>query len=908
MALNSPYYTKTQVDAKVDGLNPRIDLVENEIIETNERVYNLELEVDGIADGTGGKGYATIYDATHVDPLPEDGVLFTIDYDNEEERGVYRYDSSAVDGYTFVRPIDATGVVEEGNTEAVSGGEVFKNLPEYIKSKNLFNEEEIQYNTFINNSGVIQTAQDWDCSGLIPVEEGDYYLSGEKNRVGVGFYDESGVPVRYEAINIGLVSVQEGEYFVAFNLKSPTTADYSDIQFERGSSQTEYEPYAKNIIKKTFVEGLVETEQRSIETEQRSIESKEITDFFEKHSSTNLINPAEILYKTLLISGGGTTTGTTTADQYNTTEFIKVEPNTTYTGLRLDSSYIFRYTAFYSAPNVESYLSQITTNHSSFTTPTDGNYVRTSIYNENHAQTLVGDMTKVGLFKGNEPQWSYFGEYLNIKYPIATEAKTDESVATIADIKNISSKTGAGKISYVLSSGNLNVTNNIGTLSGKVKENRGFEGNDMFNFSPSTIKGVTVSSSDDVAPMHILNFTMGANHGYTHYHATIPTHGLTNVDIGTEFDKSGVKFYILRIVDENTVAFISQNNGTPSSPSFVALTTGNITRGEESYTVTSVQSKQLYPSIGELNKYIFVNNEVKETNEDAQGNTNKLEVVENYVIYDPTTVLNNTISRAGQPQEPTMIGDANVRVNNIYRFVNNACLVFANVQFLKEIAFTDIMVAQAVIIGSNNGTTQYYVPNSNPLNGSVDLRKPTAIAWSSSIPATSVVNANQPDPLNPPNRVIQYRGDVGFMLCYILTRGQGKNVADYTDRTFEIRNNTGKVYPHPVEKTKVGETTTTNSIYSVAMARVYTDLTNTRIGNRLSVFKFEVDDETHVYIDYSDSMIDFVDLDDLSLNGKSIEVLESKNTILKNNIYNQGFIIDANYIEGETCYIVLLIK
>lgn len=813
-------------------------------------------------------------------------------------------DNRAVSGNEVFEAVNnPVGKVESGDNRPVSGGEVFKKLPEYTKSKNLFNEEEIQYDKYVSNNGFIMTGQDWDCSSLIPVEQGNYYLSGQKDRHGVGFYNESGVPVRYAAINVGLVSVQEGEYFVAFNLKSNITGGYSNIQFERGSSATEYEPYAERIIKKTSVEGLELTEQRSIE-------SKEITEIFEKHSnSTNLINPAKVLHKTLLISGGGTATGTTVSDQYNTTEFIKVEPNTTYTGLRLDSSNIFRYTAFYSAPNVESFLSQITTAHSSFTTPTNGNYVRTSIFNENHGPTLVGDMTQVGLFKGNEPQWSYFGEYLIIKRPIATEAKPDESVATIADIKNITSKTETetGKISYALSGGNLNVMSDIGTLSGRVNEKRGFEGNDMFNFSSSTIKGVTVGSSDDVAPMHILNFTMGANHGYSHVIATIPAHGLTNIDIGTEFEKGGIKYYPLRIIDENTVAFLSENSGTMANPAFTTLSTGTITRGAETFTITDRSNAQLYPSIGELNKYIFVNNEVKEVDENEQGNTNKLEVVENYVIYDPTTVLNNTIARAGQPQEPTMIGEGNVRVNNIYRFVNNACLVFANVQFLKEIAFADIMVTQAVRISPSNAT-QYYVPNSNPLNGSVDLRKPTVIAWSSSIPTTHVINANQPDPLNPPNRVIQYNGNVGFMLCYILTRGQGKNIHEYTNRTFEIRNNSGKVYPHPVEGTKVGSVTDVGDAYSVAMARVYTDLNKTRIGNRLSIFQFEVDDEIHVYIDYSGSMIDKVNLEDFSLNGKKIEVLESSNAVLKTNIYNNGLIINANYVEGETCYIVLILK
>ena len=64
-------------------------------------------------------------------------------------------------------------------------------------------------------------------------------------------------------------------------------------------------------------------------------------------------------------------------------------------------------------------------------------------------------------------------------------------------------------------------------------------------------------------------------------------------------------------------------------------------------------------------------------------------------------------------------------------------------------------------------------------------------------------------------------------------------------------------------------------------------------------------------------MNDFVVLDD-SFNGREIEVVESSNANLKpmrgtsstlsNNIYNGGFYIDANYVSGETCFIVLKIK
>lgn len=107
----SPYYNKIQVDIKVD---------------------NLEQQIANVADGASGKAYPDLESAMGVIPLPDNGIIFTIDETNDIEKGVYAYDSTEINGYRLVRTFDATGKVEEGNTQAVSGGEVFKSVVEDI--------------------------------------------------------------------------------------------------------------------------------------------------------------------------------------------------------------------------------------------------------------------------------------------------------------------------------------------------------------------------------------------------------------------------------------------------------------------------------------------------------------------------------------------------------------------------------------------------------------------------------------------------------------------------------------------------------------------------------------------------------------------------------------------------------
>lgn len=65
----------------------------------------LKEEVEGIASGTGGKAYPSLTLAMAVTPLPENGVVFTIDSSNESEKGVYAYDSTEPNGYRFVNEL-----------------------------------------------------------------------------------------------------------------------------------------------------------------------------------------------------------------------------------------------------------------------------------------------------------------------------------------------------------------------------------------------------------------------------------------------------------------------------------------------------------------------------------------------------------------------------------------------------------------------------------------------------------------------------------------------------------------------------------------------------------------------------------------------------------------------------------
>lgn len=117
---------------------------------------------------TDGKSYESLSSAMAVIPLPENNTIFYIDESNLTEKGLYAYDSSEASGYRFVRDYTPNGIVEQANTKAVSGGEVYEKIKDKITSDDL--TDYIQKNqefptwtatTFISGSKVSYLGKFW---------------------------------------------------------------------------------------------------------------------------------------------------------------------------------------------------------------------------------------------------------------------------------------------------------------------------------------------------------------------------------------------------------------------------------------------------------------------------------------------------------------------------------------------------------------------------------------------------------------------------------------------------------------------------------------------------------------------------------------------------------------------------
>lgn len=453
-----------------------------------------------------------------------------------------------------------------------------------------------------------------------------------------------------------------------------------------------------------------------------------------------------------------------------------------------------------------------------------------------------------------------------------------------------------------MTSGEFTITAKLGNSSA----NDYYNGNDVFNYRHLTHNPTKVKyyMGDDIAPVHVLNFTLGANHGLKCYFANISNHGLDNRDVGTAWiHDNGTVFYLLRIVDNNQIQMISKNKGSTISPKFEALKKGNITDGSRQLTITSTSATQIWPSCFVENQQMILNGYLDVTNANGTFQCNTLEIREKYYISDPIAVIDSLIAHVGDSTPPSFHADKLLTIENTYRFLpGNNILVFATVTSHRNMAFDNIMFTQSSMGEITN--SQYYIPNSLPIEG-YDFRKPLMVEWSNSIPQIYTTNSLMADPNNPVNRVMTYSKDFGFAIGFLPTSGVGMDLKNYTNNTFEIRNYSGKIYPHGVDR-KIGKTLEKGKSYSAAMYRALIPYSS-KNGNRMSMYHFDVDGEEFLYVDYSQSMYDHIDIGD-AFNNKSIEPVETVNTQVINNIYNDGFDIKANYIEGETCYAVVKIR
>lgn len=371
-------------------------------LESDHRYYfrtegeDLEQIVEAIADGTGGKAYPDLTTAMAVTPLPDDGVIFTIDESNESEKGVYAYDSGEVEGYRFVRGF-ADGLIQEDDSRPVSGDVAFKYLNEFEITEGT----SVDLTTFSTNGSGSQIRVN-----NIPVQNGGLIssLTANVNTAGSGalmIFEKDGTnfilkgyaPITFESTGIQTINVESFELEVVENdyigiytspmkvkTRTLTSGAYSisyPLTLGEGtgtSTNLEY-AYTVDVIIPGLVTGINESVEQS---------KNQISDISHIVQSTNLIDKHKLVLDEIYINENGSVTSSSGRGR---TDKIPCLPNTEYTLNGGDDNYsnLIYWDAFGMYDSYEILGSGI---DSQFTTPATAHYIGINFAN-NNASTYV---------------------------------------------------------------------------------------------------------------------------------------------------------------------------------------------------------------------------------------------------------------------------------------------------------------------------------------------------------------------------------------------------------------------------------------------------------------------------------------------------------------------------------------
>lgn len=205
--------------------------------------------------------------------------------------------------------IDENNQKELYNLKDSTGNKIDK-----IMGKNLYdpNDKNIILNSFITYTGEIYSGTNYRVSGFIPIKEGQTLVSNKiVANTYSALYDRNYNLIKGTVINSNKLTWVEGAKYARFTIaeKNPT---YIQIEVgEESTSYEEYTPYTPMTDKIKNIETIIEP----ISTGNIPIiESK------------NLFNKDNIIEGKYLSSNGGFLTAPT----YGVSEYISIEPNTTY--------------------------------------------------------------------------------------------------------------------------------------------------------------------------------------------------------------------------------------------------------------------------------------------------------------------------------------------------------------------------------------------------------------------------------------------------------------------------------------------------------------------------------------------------------------------------------------------------
>lgn len=837
--------------------------------ESDHRYYsqtdgeNLEKVVYNIADGTGGKAYPDLTAAMAVVPLPEDGTIFTIDESNEEEKGIYAYDSNESEGYRFVRGFEDLAEENRQIIDMIRSSQDFKrvNSGENSAAPQLFpttaeSSSNIKVDVVADSDSPTKDLLGYKriFSNNLTEGTGNKFVStalplgsSRPDRVTLGFWLN-----RPEFEDI----YGSGTLTIWFGVKSYNISNITQI--------------FSGITKSLTMGGAPPTEYNGLKLTIKEVESSGDWSRVE-------ISFYDIDWKEAFV-------GTTIPFYYTFTGRDSYEKQLQTSDWTLLFDDVIQEGLFYGGENYNS------------NTPTLG-YLQEQIDNLN--QSIQGAV------EGVEEQISETNSRIDELVGEQTlRVKLTSNTIYIANPYN-----ETYELVKVMSTGRISsfTSNPIVRL---FKEYLVEKGKNI------TIPEIELKlSTDDAAPSYMNGSYVGGGHSWNQGRSVVATgHGKTYADIGSVYkDTSEREFVILRIVDANTLWMISKNQATDGySYTFVAPegTLTYLSNGTNTGSISVESSSGLgntYSTTKAVSLKILIDN--KEITEFKDYSGSNVKIIEEYYVLDLPSIIQDVINNRpeGGYTENIMLNSFDtepVFKNTIVYEVqqNGVMLITTTFRTYKKVNFDFNGFIQFTRLAEGG----VYVPKTKPFTvGERTYNLNLIEDWSTPIASsTNLTSAYWEDEDSPPDRVINLNDDVVFQTGYLTDRGVGLNRKDRVSTAINLNTN-DKIYPYGDSNPRVLDE---NSFMSCVNFRSFQNPEDNPEG-RTSLMQFEIGGETFIYIDYHESLTDYIEVSS-SLTGRKIEVYENVgDVILMSDVVSGDSIEILSTVEdGDYGFIILKIR
>ena len=721
--------------------------------------------------------------------------------------------------------------------------------------KNKYNPAGAVADKYIGSNGTQYDAAGWKHSGAIPVTAGKTYtLSANANKANTLAFYSTNVLTAANAIQVVMsegvtpdkpytFTVPAGAAYVAFNVKSTSLNEPSQIQLEYGSVATTYEVYNPN---KTSIlpEALPETV-----VVKKDLEVLTASSYEKKIISPNLFNVDKDIVQNSYV---GTNGSIQSAAGWTRSAMIAVTAGKTYT---LSGSRNQPNIGFYATSASTTSVGVIADNPQmpiTFTVPSGAAFVSFNIASASN--TAFSDLQ---LEEGSQAT-TYRKEVGEIKL-IKSSYFDDYTGKSILEILG-------NEASIKVRSSELNVTLNL-----ILKKSASRSDSQVFNFKSESVGVVTRNLGDDVSPYGLDGTLVGANHGYAKYALTVPGHGKTTSDIGSVWSDGSKEWVITRIIDTNTLdVTIRARSGVFASGSTLTHVSG--ASNTAPMTTTAAVSGQLYPST--KNHKITMSIDDQPINIQNGSFTYKKNVTfhESYEIIDKLALVEWIIANKGG-EILQYGGAAAASVTLDHRFdVDGGYSAAVDFLALQNIpSFQDIMFGQSVRFGANS---YFYVPKTLPFTQGATTYNLTNLTQASFAAIADFDSAKTEASGLLADRIIQHDAThtAGFALGMlpILDAGPNKRRLNAVNKALRI-SSAMKSYLYVIDGAK--SSLNAGDYFSAVIYRKHF-----KVGSRTAQYPVRSRQGDYLYLDWHGAVTERVEVP-ADYTGRSFEVIEKSSNV-----------------------------